>query len=102
MFNGVDVSLNARFGEGGLFQGGLSVGRTVWDTCFAVGQPNLVALQDLGSNSISTSNRPDFCRIEPNWADSTQVKFMVVYPLPFDVQVSAIYQNAPGIPVLAE
>ena len=102
VFNGVDVSLNARFGEGGLFQGGLSVGRTVWDTCFAVGQPNLVALQDLGSNAVTTSNRPDFCRIEPNWADSTQVKFMVVYPLPYDVQVSAIYQNAPGIPILAE
>ena len=29
VFNGVDVSLNARFLEGGLFQGGLSVGRTV-------------------------------------------------------------------------
>ena len=102
VFNGVDVSLNARFLEGGLFQGGLSVGRTVVDTCFAVGQPQLLDLDTLGSGGFGPSNRPDFCRVVPGWADSTQVKFMFVYPLPYGVQISAIYQNAPGIPVLAE
>ena len=101
VYNGVDLSVNARFGDGGLLQGGLSVGRTVWDTCFASGKPNLVGLSDLGSNSVSTSNVPGFCRVEPSLSASTQAKFMAVYPMPYGVQVSAIYQNAPGIDVMS-
>jgi hypothetical protein len=30
---------------------------------------------------------------------STQVKLLFVYPLPYDLQASAIYQNIPGLPV---
>ena len=101
VFNGVDVTLNARFGQGGLFSGGLSVGRTVLDSCFAVGKPNLVEIDNLGSGGFGVSNRPDFCRVEPDWANSTQLKFMFIQPLPFDVQVSAIYQNQPGVPIRA-
>ena len=33
VYNGIDVGLNTRFGQGGVFQGGVSVGRTVEDSC---------------------------------------------------------------------
>ena len=33
VYNGVDVTLNARFGRGAQFSGGLSTGQTVTDSC---------------------------------------------------------------------
>jgi hypothetical protein len=35
------------------------------------------------------------------WSALTQVKFLVVYPLPWDLQTSATFQNIPGIPITA-
>ena len=87
VFNGVDVTLNARFGDGGQFQGGLSMGRTVLDTCLVVDSPEAA--------------RPGFCNVVPPWSSETQLKFLVVYPLPWDLQTSAVFQNTPGIPILA-
>jgi hypothetical protein len=87
VYNGVDLTVNARFGDGGVVQGGLSAGRTVDNNCIVVDSPQQA--------------RPDFCKITPPWSAGTQLKFMVVYPLPFDIQTSAIYQNAPGIPIAA-
>ncbi|PYR73949.1 MAG: hypothetical protein DMF87_24410 [Acidobacteria bacterium] len=43
----------------------------------------------------------DACKVSPSWSAGTQVKFLVVYPLPYDLQFSAIYQNFPGVPVTA-
>jgi hypothetical protein len=42
-----------------------------------------------------------FCGVTPSWASSTQVKFLFVYPLPWDLQASSIYQNIPGLPIRA-
>src|SRR4029078_12746961 len=33
VFNGVDIGVNARYGHGGLLNGGVSMGQTVTDTC---------------------------------------------------------------------
>ena len=41
--------------------------------------------------------RADFCKTEPPWASGTQVKFLAVYPLPWDLQTSVIYQNFGGV-----
>ena len=87
VYNGVDATINARFGQGGQVSGGVSLGRTVTDDCLVVDSP-----QDA---------RPDYCRIVPPWGASTQAKFMVVYPLFWDIQTSAIYQNSAGIAILA-
>ena len=87
IYNGVDATLNARFREGGLLSGGLSVGRTVTDECFVVDSPQQA--------------REGFCEIVPPWAAGTQIKFAAVYPLPWGLQTSAIYQNIPGIPITA-
>ena len=87
VYNGLDLTTNARFGRGGQVSGGVSIGRTVTDNCVVVDSP-----QDA---------RPGFCRTARPWGAATDVKFLVVYPLPYDIQTSAVYQNSPGIPITA-
>ena len=87
VYNGVDLTVTARFGQGGQLSGGTSVGRTVIDDCVVVDTP-----QDA---------REGFCRTARPWKDATDVKFLVVYPLPWGIQTSAVYQNGPGIPITA-
>ena len=83
LFNGFEVGLNARFGKGGLVQGGVANGQTVTDNCFTVDSPQ--------------AQRPGFCHVTLPWAKQTQVKFSGNYPLPWwGVQVSGTYQNLPG------
>ena len=86
-YNGVDITLNTRFRQGGQFAGGVSIGRTTTDNCFTVDSPQ--------------AERPGFCSSIPPWSAGTQVKFLVVYPLVWQLQASAIYQNIPGIPITA-
>ena len=85
VYNGVDTTVRARFGKGGLLTGGVSVGRTVSDTCFKIDSPQAV--------------RPGFCHITPPWSAATQYKVAGVYPLPWDTQVAATFQNLPGVPI---
>lgn len=87
VFNGIDVTMRARMKNGALVSGGLSTGTTVTDNCFVVDSPQQA--------------RPGYCHISPPWSSATQVKFLVVYPLPWELQVSGTYQNIPGIPILA-
>ena len=99
VYNGVDVTMTARFLEGAQFSGGLSVGRTVEDSCLTVDYPQ-DASTGVGSNILRGAadvGNPGYCRSVPPWASSTQVKFMLIYPLPFDLQTSLIYQNFAGI-----
>lgn len=87
VYNGVDLTMSARFGQGGQVSGGVNVGRTVIDDCVVVDSPQAA--------------RPDFCRVARPWGDATDMRFLVVYPLPWAIQTSAIYQNSPGIPITA-
>jgi len=96
VYNGIDVSLNTRFAQGGVFQGGLSVGRTVEDSCVTVDQPQN---GDTGYGLTVGGTAPGYCRVTRPWAAATQLKFMVVYPLPWNLQTSAVYQNIPGMPI---
>jgi hypothetical protein len=83
VYNGVDVTLRGRFLADGQFQGGLSVGRTVNDTCTVVDSPEAA--------------RDGYCNFVPPWSAGTQLKFLVVYPLPWNFRTSAVYQNMAGI-----
>ncbi len=104
VFNGVDVTLNARFSQGGQFSGGLSTGRTVTETCDFNGLPQVQPLLIQGvaaSTTVVTPRLPGFCHVSRPWAAATQVKFLAVYPLPWKLQASAIYQDIPGVPIAA-
>ena len=103
VYNGVDVTLATRFGGGGQFSGGVSVGQTVTDACEIVAQlPEvLLGTDTLTAGTANSWSPSQFCRVERPWAAGTQVKFLVVYPLPWSLQTSATYQNIPGIPITA-
>ncbi|MBI4486005.1 MAG: TonB-dependent receptor [Acidobacteria bacterium] len=104
VFDGVDVTVGARFGQGGQVQGGVATGRTVTDNCILVDSPSTVTAGTPAGAALAlpvADARPGFCKVSRPWSSSTQVKFSVVYPLPWDFQASGIYQNIPGVPIRA-
>jgi hypothetical protein len=114
IYNGVDATLTARFAQRGQFSGGLSIGRTVTDACaLAAKVPEALFGADTAVNGANTGlaalttgvagswTSMTACKVTPPWSSGTQVKFLVVYPLPWDLQFSAIYQNFPGVPATA-
>jgi hypothetical protein len=111
-YNGIDLTLTSRFGQGGYVSGGLSIGRTVTDACELVkkvpealfGVDNQTTNTVPGTLSSGTANSwspAQFCRVSQPWSAGTQAKFLAVYPLPWGLQASATYQNIAGIPVTA-
>jgi hypothetical protein len=112
VYDGVDLTLSGRFAQGGQFSGGVSVGRTVTDNCVLNGNGSLnnptptgagfVFLNVLAPPATATAPRnAQFCHVAQPWASGTQLKFLVVYPLPWDLETSAIVQNTPGVPITA-
>jgi hypothetical protein len=77
----MDALMTLRSGKATL-SGGFSHGVEVTDTCFVVNSP-----QDLR-----------FCH-QRN--PTTQIKFNGTYAFPWNLQVSAVFQNLDGIPILA-
>jgi hypothetical protein len=99
VFNGIDLTMQARLPNGVQIQGGVATGSSVTDTCAFNDKPQIGALAIGGF-----ANRPrtdDYCRVDPSWASQTQVKFSAIYPLPWDLRASIIYQNTPGIALQA-
>ena len=86
VFNGVDIELSTRFLDGGLLRGGVSMGRSVLDRCFVVDSPQ----QKYQCNVVT-----------PMWNGNGQIKLAGSYPLPYGVELSAVYQNLPGTPIQA-
>ena len=54
VFNGVDITLSARFLQGGQFSGGTSIGRTSTDNCYTNGNPQLA---NTGGNHPASTER---------------------------------------------
>ena len=86
VFNGVDVTVNARLG-GAQFGGGVSTGKTRDNDCVLIDSPQVI--------------RPGFCNTDIPFSANTQLKLNGSYALPYDFQVSAAFQNIPGLPILA-
>jgi hypothetical protein len=108
VYDGIDVTLNARLGNGGLIGGGFATGRTVTDVCDIVDDVpefamNLAATVALTTNSVVGPNSAPsrFCKISPPWSALTQVKLFGTYPLPWDLRASFNYQHLPGVATTA-
>ena len=102
VYDGIDVTMNARFGKGGVLSGGFSTGRTVNDNCFQNSDPSLSAQLPPNTPMGSTAPRTQpFCHAVLPFKGQSQVKFSGAYPLPWAFQASATYQNLPGIPIAA-
>jgi len=97
--NGVDLTLNARVG-GAYLTGGLSVGKTVTDSCEVLrALPEAVAQLNAQVPAAfqNTAAPQRACRSDPPLSADTQVKLSGTYRLPVDFLVSANYQNIPAI-----
>ena len=87
VFNGVDASFNARFGQGVLLQGGVSWGRTATE---CVGRVGTLPVADVDAPVQFCKNTPPF---------RPEFKLSGVYPLPvWGLQGSATFQQLPGAP----
>jgi len=96
VFNGIDVTLTARFGRGAVIQGGMATGSEVLDSCFTVDSPQ----QGTGA-VLPVAQGLYQCHNAPPWSAATQYKFAIVYPLPWQIQFAANYQNLAPIPTSA-
>jgi hypothetical protein len=94
VYNGADLTINARLPRGAFVGGGLSTGSQNDDVCFVIDTPQAV--------TPITDNRStqDFCKVKsPFWRP--QIKLNGSYPLKWDTQISAVWQTLPGIPISA-
>jgi hypothetical protein len=83
VYNGIQASVNARFGGRGTVSGGISTGQTDFNNCFVVDSPQALK----------------FCHYRLPWRAQTQVKFSGTYELPGGVQLSGVFQNLGGAPI---
>jgi len=107
VYNGFDLTLNARLPRGAFVQGGLNTGRETWSSCDPVDSPSGsggIVPQPAGysaSTLTATAVNPTaFCTVTPPFWHP-QYKFSGNYPLPYGFQVAAVFQSLPGIPILA-
>ena len=104
-YDGVEISLNLRFGDGGLVQGGVSIGRQLIDNCFLNDFPQVTGIvAQAGAGGASTIGAPRdaaYCsnRAQALWDGiGSHVKLQAVYPLPYDFVISGTFKHLPGIP----
>jgi hypothetical protein len=87
VYNGVEVGVTGRLPNGATVGGGFSTGETVYDNC---------ALAE-----VDTPQASRFCHYTLPFAGQTQFKLNGLYPLPWGVQLSANFQDLPGLPITA-
>ena len=92
VYNGVDVTVNMRFGNGGFLAGGIATSQTVTDNCGVLA--NL-------PEAAATAAPERFCHVEPGWSAGTQFKLNGSYTLPWDMRATVVYQNVVGAPSTA-
>jgi len=91
VYNGFDVVLNIRLPRRINVNGGINTGRTVTDNCG-------LTLTNLQYGLANVPHTEEYCHVTPPWSASTQVKFSGAFPLPYDFQLAATFQDLPGIP----
>jgi hypothetical protein len=110
VYDGVDLTLNARLPRGAILQGGVNIGREVTDLCDVIAKVDLPAAilpfftSGLPTSLISSlSGLPSpstmFCRVAPPFL--TELKLSGSYPLVWGLQVSATIQSIPGTQIVA-
>ena len=107
VYNGIDVTVNARLPHGAFLQGGLNTGREAWSSCDPINSPSgasgiVPAPSGFSAVGLTTTtvNPTPFCTVVPPlW--HPQLKFSGNIPLPYQFQLAAVYQSLPGLPILA-
>jgi hypothetical protein len=110
-----NVTVTARLKADLLVGGGVDTGRSVNDACFDVDSPGAVAtalpgnLAGIGAGVLSTPtpftkttiDGKNICRTVTPFEGQTQFKGFLTYPLPWDIMVSAVFQNISGPTITA-
>jgi hypothetical protein len=100
VYDGMDVSVNARLQHGVVASGGISTGRQRTNDCFATNDLSIAFASATGSTSIVAPRTTAFCDVRPPFQPN--VKFLVVYPLPWaGIQAAATVQSLPGPQIAA-
>jgi hypothetical protein len=105
VYDGIDLSINARLRKGGLVGGGVSTGRTRDNFCYASNDPSLAVtpqgFSPAGGTLAGGSPRTvAFCDIRPPFQPNT--KLYGAYPLPWwGLETSATFQSLPGPQITA-
>lgn len=105
VFNGVDITFNARLRNSMFFTGGVATGNTSFNNCDAF-VDNPVTQFGIATNNgypatPGTGLNFAYCDYDTSWL--TQAKLTGAYTLPWqDIQVSGVMQNLPGQQVLAQ
>jgi hypothetical protein len=98
VYNGVDLTVNARLPKGIVLSGGPSIGRTETNYCFTIDSPQGTGLPP-SQGGTSTAGLL-YCDVKPPFQPN--VKLLGVYPLPWwDVQFAATFQSLPGPQITA-
>jgi hypothetical protein len=98
IYNGFDLTMNARLPNGIVLSGGPSIGRTESDYCFTVDSPQGTGLPP--NQGATSAAGLLYCHVKPPF--QANVKLLGVYPLPWgDVQLAATFQSLPGPQILA-
>ena len=98
VFNGVDLTVNARLPKGIIVSGGPSWGRTESNYCFAVDSPQGTGLPP--AQGATSAAGLLYCDVKPPFQPN--VKLIGVYPLPWQgIQLAATFQSLPGPQITA-
>jgi hypothetical protein len=93
VYDGVDLTMNARLPRDAVVAGGVSIGRERVNNCYALNDLSLALTTTSPRTAAYCDTRPPF---QPN------VKFLVVYPLPWrGIQTAATFQSLPGPQITA-
>jgi hypothetical protein len=95
VYNGIDITTNARVGGKANVLGGVSTGRQVTNNCEVLAKVPEATVQAATINAAPSR----FCN--PNAAWQTQLKLSGSYELPYAIRASINYQNVPGVNTVA-
>ena len=104
VYNGFDVSINARLPNGTSVEGGVASGQTKFNDCLTgLGQTPQSPLPGVNTSTLPTPRvsartlPKQWCENTIPWQDNTQVKASAIVPLPwYDIQLSTVFQNLAG------
>jgi hypothetical protein len=113
-WNGMDVTMSARLPRGVQVSGGLSTGRTTFDNCSIQAKVDNPAGGSVPggtgtgpsaggafSAGVTIVPSPSLLYCHQQTPFLSQVKFVAVYPLPWDLQASGTFQSIPGPQITA-
>jgi hypothetical protein len=101
VYNGVELSVNARIRGGLNLQGGSSLGSQVIDSCEVRAKlPEQSATNSPITGGIAYSPLNPYCHNAPGWTN--RITALGSYNVPkIDVQLSGTFASSPGIPLMA-